>query len=124
MIHLFLGIIVVRKSFTKGLKLFRDKFDFLQSLAYNQSTMKLTIYYGKEEPAMFVGKNQCKLGEFAYEFRGWHSYKPNDRATVRAIKSLVKKGHLQISGATNQFRWWHLTISKRKCLQPLQDVLK
>jgi hypothetical protein len=66
--------------------------------------MKETIYYGKETPAILVGKNQINMGKFALEFRGWHSH-TKDRATLRALKSLVKKGYLQQDRSLGMFRW-------------------
>ena len=34
----------------------------------------LTIYYGKDKPIKVIGKNQVKMLEFAYKYKGWHSY--------------------------------------------------
>ena len=34
---------------------------------------------------------------FYAKYEGWHSYDKNDRATVSAIKSLVKRGYLEVN---------------------------
>jgi hypothetical protein len=49
-----------------------------------------TIFYGSEKPIKAVGKNQCRLPEFAEKHKGWHSYR-KDRATLRALEALEKK---------------------------------
>lgn len=66
--------------------------------------MKLTIYYGASKPAVAVGVNQCHALEFCQRYAGWHSYK-TDRATLRALKGLERRGHIEINQETKQFRF-------------------
>ena len=63
----------------------------------------LTIYAGQTRPLKARGKNQCHLLDFAYRFPGWHSYK-TDRPTLQAIAGLERKGLLEVSRETLQFR--------------------
>lgn len=58
----------------------------------------LTIYYGAEKPIKATGKHQVALLDFAYRYKGWHSY-ATDKTTLRAVDALVKKGCL----LTNEF---------------------
>lgn len=64
----------------------------------------LTIYYGNEKPIKAIGKNQVKILDFAYRYRGWHSYS-KDRATLRALEGLLAKGYLEV----NQFEQFRFT---------------
>lgn len=63
--------------------------------------MKFSIYYGKARPIVAVGRHQCRLLQFAERFPGWHSY-ASDRATMRAVRGLQKRGCFEVSG--DQFR--------------------
>lgn len=63
----------------------------------------LTIYHGGK-PIRAQGVNQCHLLRFAYEYRGWHSYKKNCRATKEAIKGLIRRGCIE-TNAHGQFRF-------------------
>lgn len=58
--------------------------------------MKLKIYIGLQKPLVAVGKNQCHALAFAEKYRGWHTMK-QDRATVKAIKGLARRGCVEIS---------------------------
>ena len=62
--------------------------------------MVLTIHYGRQ-PLRAVGHHQCRLLQFAFEYRGWHSYK-QDRATTRAVQGLHRRGIVEVVG--DQFR--------------------
>jgi len=53
--------------------------------------MKLTIYNGTAIPLEAIGKNQCKTLEFAEKYQGIHSYNPKDKATINALRGLVKR---------------------------------
>ena len=64
----------------------------------------LTIYCGLPRPIKAIGKHQCKLLEFVYKYRGWHSY-ASDRNTVRAVQALSKKGCLQVIADQCQFQF-------------------
>lgn len=61
-----------------------------------------TVYYGFQEPLHAVGKHQCRMLEFAYYHRGWHSM-AKDRSTKRAADALQAKGYIEIVG--DQFRF-------------------
>jgi hypothetical protein len=65
--------------------------------------MSLTIYHGLTKPIKVTGKHQTKLLDFAYKYKGWHSY-ANDSITRRTVSSLVKKGYIEIN-EFNQFRF-------------------
>lgn len=62
----------------------------------------MTIYYGKAEPIKAVGKHQCKLLDFAYTYRGWHTF-AKDRNTLKAVEGLQRRGCLEVIG--DQFRF-------------------
>lgn len=62
----------------------------------------LTIYYGKTEPIKAVGKHQCRLLEFAYNYRGWHTF-ARDKTTLKAIEGLQRRGYLEV--IDDQFRF-------------------
>jgi hypothetical protein len=65
--------------------------------------MKFSVYTGRPSgPFVAIGKNQCRLLGFAEKYRGWHTY-AKDRATLRAVQGLVKRGSLIVEG--NQFRF-------------------
>jgi hypothetical protein len=57
----------------------------------------LTIYYGKEKPIKVIGKNQVKMLEFAYKYKGWHS--------LKALNGLLAKGYIEV----NQFEQFRFT---------------
>lgn len=61
-----------------------------------------TIYHGKANPIKAVGKNQCNLLDFAFKYKGWHTYK-QDKATKAAVTALQSKGCLEVIG--DQFRF-------------------
>jgi hypothetical protein len=61
-----------------------------------------TIYHGKATPIKAVGKNQCKLLSFAFEYKGWHTFK-QDKATKAAVSALQSRGCLEVVG--DQFRF-------------------
>ena len=63
----------------------------------------LTIYYGKEKPAIAKGKTQARILGFAYEHKGWHFINTDSKRDIKAINNLVKRGHLEVSD--NQFRF-------------------
>lgn len=63
--------------------------------------MKLKVYDGSARPKTAVGKNQCHLLEFATKYYGWHTF-AKDRATLRAVEGLVRRGSIVVSG--DQFR--------------------
>jgi len=58
----------------------------------------LTIYHGSVKPIKATGKHQVKLLDFAYRYKGWHTYS-TDSNTMRAIQALNAKGCLLL----NQF---------------------
>jgi hypothetical protein len=62
----------------------------------------LTIYHGAAKPIRAVGRNQCRLLAFAEKYPGWHTL-ATDRATVRAVTALQKRGCLEVIG--DQFRF-------------------
>jgi len=62
-----------------------------------------TIYHGAEKPMKAIGEHQCNLLAFAEKHRGWHNH-ANDRATLRALNALVRKGYLEYN-QYNQFRF-------------------
>lgn len=51
---------------------------------------------------MRLGKNEKEALNFALKYPGWHCYR-NDRSTKNAIKSLQKKGKVEIN-KFNQFK--------------------
>ena len=63
-----------------------------------------TIFYGAEKPIKAVGKNQCRILDFAERFRGWH-YMRDDRGSVAAYRSLEKKGAIEIDGIRYRFKY-------------------
>lgn len=63
--------------------------------------MKLTIHYGKR-PLVAYGRNQCRLLQFAFDHRGWHTYK-NDQTTRRAVLGLRRRGLVEV--VDDQFRF-------------------
>lgn len=65
--------------------------------------MKLAIYYGKPKPATAVGKNQCRLLGFAFEYKCWH-YLPTDRPGKRAIQGLLRRGSIEVNDC-GQYRF-------------------
>jgi len=68
----------------------------------------LTIYYGTEKPIKVIGKNQAKMLEFAYKYKGWHSYS-SDKPTLQALKGLLAKGYIEV----NQFDQFRFTYPKQ-----------
>lgn len=62
------------------------------------------IYYGSAKPIRATGKHCIRLLQFAEKYRGWHSYK-DDRTTRRAIDSLKRIGCIEVSDATQQFKF-------------------
>lgn len=62
-----------------------------------------TIYYGADKPLTAVGENQTRLLRFAERYPGWHSFS-KDRATVRAVQGLEKRGSLRVDWAMGMFR--------------------
>lgn len=64
--------------------------------------MTLTVYYGNKTPIKAVGANQCRLLDFALVYKGWHTMR-GDRATMRAVSALHRKGCLEVKG--DQFRF-------------------
>jgi hypothetical protein len=67
-----------------------------------------TIYHGASKPIKAVGKHQVKLLDFAYRYKGWHTY-GTDSVTMRAIKALHAKGCLDLN-EFGQFRFTYPTI--------------
>jgi len=65
--------------------------------------MKLTLHLGSDKPLVAFGSNQCYLLEFAERNRGWHSFKTN-RATISAVKGLERRGCIEVSWETHQFK--------------------
>lgn len=65
----------------------------------------MTIYYGKAQPIKAIGKHQCKLLDFAYKYKGWHTFNTKDKDTKRAVFGLQRKGCLELVG--DQFRFVH-----------------
>jgi hypothetical protein len=66
--------------------------------------MKLRIYYGGYGVMFAVGVHQCRLISFAFQYQGWHTFK-KDRATLRAVNALEKKGCLEVKGDQFRFRY-------------------
>lgn len=64
--------------------------------------MKLSIYHGTNTPFIAIGKNQCNLLEFAFNYQTWHSYS-SDKPTLKAIDGLIKRGSIIIN-EFNQFK--------------------
>ena len=62
----------------------------------------LKIYHGAAAPLTAGGKHQVRLLGFAERYPGWHSY-ANDRATLRAIAGLERRGSIIVSRDTRQF---------------------
>jgi len=67
-----------------------------------------TIYHGTPKPIKAVGKHQVKLLDFAYRYKGWHTYS-TDSVTMRAVKALHAKGCLDLNDF-GQFRFTYPTI--------------
>ena len=67
----------------------------------------LTIYHGSSKPIKVVGKNQVKMLDFAYKYKGWHSYS-SDKPTLKALNGLLAKGYIEI----NQFEQFRFTYPK------------
>ena len=67
-----------------------------------------TIYHGASKPIKAVGKHQVKLLDFAYRYKGWHTY-ATDSVTMRAVKALQAKGCLDLN-EFGQFRFTYPTI--------------
>ena len=64
----------------------------------------LTIYTGHRKPLHAVGRNQCRLLEFAHNCQGsWHTY-ATDRATLRAVNGLERRGSIVVDRESNLFR--------------------
>jgi hypothetical protein len=63
-----------------------------------------TIYHGKATPIKAVGKNQCKLLSFAFNHKGWHTFK-QDKATKAAVNALQAKGCLEVVGDQLRFQF-------------------
>ena len=64
--------------------------------------MKLAIYHGTATPFVAIGKNQCNLLHFAFNYQSWHSYS-NDNKTLNALKGLLKREAIIIN-EHNQFK--------------------
>ena len=64
--------------------------------------MKLTIYHGASQPFKAVGKNQCNLLDFAFNYPTWHSFK-DDKETLNAVNTLVKNKVIVLN-KFNQFK--------------------
>ena len=56
----------------------------------------LKIHHGTSNPMKAIGKNQCNLLGFAFDYPGWHSF-TYDRATRRAVDALQGKGYLEVA---------------------------
>ena len=65
--------------------------------------MKLAIYHGTIKPFLAIGKHQCKLLEFAFNFPDWHYWDEKCNDTKRALLALNKKGVIIIN-EFNQFK--------------------
>lgn len=63
----------------------------------------LKIYYGAEKPYVAVGQHQVRLLDFAFNYRKWHSY-AKDRATLRAVFGLEKRGALVVDRRYSMFK--------------------
>lgn len=68
----------------------------------------LTIYYGTTKPIKAIGKHQVKLLDFAYRYKGWHTF-ATDSNTMRAIQALNAKGCLELN-QFGQFRFTYPTM--------------
>jgi hypothetical protein len=66
-----------------------------------------TIYHGTANPMIARGKYQAAMLAFAEKYRGWHSC-GTDRADLRAMRALEKKGYLEI----NQFGQFRFTYPR------------
>lgn len=77
----------------------------IMDLKENERMATFTIFYGAEKSIRVVGKNQCRLAEFAERNRGWHSYHTKCRSTRRAVVALEEKGYLEVDSKTGQFRF-------------------
>lgn len=60
-----------------------------------------TIWYGKPAPLTAVGVNQCRMLSFLERHKGWHTI-ATDRATMRAVSGLLKRGSIAYNPLTNQ----------------------
>lgn len=58
---------------------------------------KLAIYHGAARPMVAVGVHQCRLLSFVERYHGWHAI-GFDRASLRAVKALERKGYIEVSG--------------------------
>lgn len=67
------------------------------------------VYHGTETPLVAVGKNQCRLLDFAASYPGWHSV-ADDKTTQRALNGLVKRGSL----VRNSFGQFAIAYSQYK----------
>lgn len=63
-----------------------------------------TIFYGAEKPIKAVGKNQCRILDFAERYRCWH-YMRDDRGSKVAYKALARKGCIEIEGIRYRFKY-------------------
>lgn len=60
------------------------------------------IYCGNPKPLTAIGKNQCRMLQFAEKHQQWHSY-GEDRATLRALEGLEKRGSIYVDREAGQF---------------------
>jgi len=65
---------------------------------------KFTIYHGAAGPIVAVGAHQVRLLEFVEKYRGWHAF-GRDRATLRAVAGLERRGCLAVDRDTQQMRF-------------------
>lgn len=68
----------------------------------------MTIYYGSSKPIKVIGKNKVKMLDFAYKYKGWHSY-ASDKPTIQALNGLLAKGYIEV----NQFNQFRFTYPKQ-----------
>ena len=63
----------------------------------------LRIYTGRSQPFTARGCNQIRLLDFAYKYQSWHTY-GTDKATMRAVEGLERRGSIIVNRATQQFK--------------------
>lgn len=63
----------------------------------------LRIYTGRAEPFTARGANQINMLDFAYKYQSWHTY-GRDKATMRALEGLERRGSIIVNRQTQQFR--------------------
>lgn len=72
-------------------------------LSYHVGGLSSLGARGEERRRMRLGKMEYSALEFARKYPGWHGFNPKN-PTGKVIKSLAKKGLVEISNISNQFK--------------------